>query len=74
MGKKRWSDLDPRVRQGLLLGGAFEGGLRVAALVDLVQRPQRDVNGSKAAWATALLLMNSGGVVPIAYLLRGRRT
>jgi hypothetical protein len=71
---KRWSDLDPRVRQTILLGGAFEAGLKVAALVDLAQRPRRDVRGSKAAWAAVLVLVNSGGVVPIVYLLRGRRT
>jgi hypothetical protein len=73
MGRKRWSELDPRLRQGILLGGAFEAGLKLAALIDLAQRPRRDIRGSKAAWAAALTLVNSGGVVPIAYLLRGRR-
>ncbi len=71
--KKRWSDLDPRVRQAIMLGGAFESGLKVAALIDLAQRPPDDIRGSKAAWAFALALVNSGGVVPIVYLLRGRR-
>ena len=74
VAKKRWSDLDPRVRQAILLGGAFEAGLKIAALIDLRQRPRREIRGSKAAWATALVLVNSGGVVPIVYLLRGRRT
>ncbi|TDU91920.1 phospholipase D-like protein [Kribbella voronezhensis] len=73
MAGKRWSELDPRVRQAILLGGAFEAGLKVAALVDLAQRPRSDIRGSKAAWAVALTLVNSGGVVPIVYLLRGRR-
>ena len=71
---KRWSDVDPRVRQALLLAGAFEAGLKIAALIDLAQRPRGDIRGSKAAWALALALVNSGGVVPIVYLLRGRHT
>ncbi|TWP37601.1 DUF5652 family protein [Leekyejoonella antrihumi] len=73
MDKKRWSDLDPRVRQAVLLGGAFEAGLKIAALIDLAQRPSSDLRGRKPAWAGALALVNSGGVLPIVYLLRARR-
>ena len=73
MDKKRWSDLDPRVRQAILLGGAFEAGLKFASLIDLAQRPRADIRGSKAAWAVALALVNSGGVLPIVYMVRGRR-
>ena len=73
MEKKRWSELDPRAQQAILVGGAFEAGLKVAALIDLAQRPRSNVRGSKAAWAAALVLVNSAGVVPIVYLLRGRR-
>lgn len=72
--KKRWSDLDPRVRQAIMLGGAFEAGLKVAALIDLAQRPRCALRGSKSAWACALALVNSGGVLPIIYLLRARRS
>lgn len=56
-----------------MLGGAFEAGLKIAALIDLSQRPRDGVRGTKAAWAAALILVNSGGVVPVVYLLRGRR-
>lgn len=73
MGTKRWSELSPRIRRTILLGAAFEAGLKVAALIDLGQRPRREIRGPKAAWAAALVLVNSGGAVPIAYLLRGRR-
>lgn len=73
MDKKTRSDLDPRVRQALLIGGAFEAGLRITALIDLARRPRRDIRGSKPAWACALALVNSCGIVPMAYLLRGRR-
>ena len=70
----RWRDLDPRVRQAIMIGGAFEAGLKVAALIDLAQRPRGDIRGSKRWWAVGLALVNSGGVVPIVYMLRGRRT
>ena len=73
MAKRRWSDLDRRVRQTLMLVGAVELGLKIAALIDLAQRPARHVHGSKALWASAIVLVNSAGAVPIAYLLRGRR-
>jgi hypothetical protein len=52
---------------------ALEGAVKVAALVDLARRPASQVRGSKAAWATAITLVNSAGAVPLAYFLRGRR-
>jgi hypothetical protein len=73
MAKRRWSDLDPTVRQTLMLVGAVELGLKIAALIDLAQRPAPRVHGSKAWWASAIVLVNSAGAVPIAYFLRGRR-
>lgn len=74
MESKRWGDLDPRVRQALTLAGSFEAGLKVAALIDLAQRPRTDIRGSKAAWALVLTLANSAGILPIVYFVRGRRT
>jgi hypothetical protein len=41
------------------------------ALVDLVRRPQGQVNGPKWAWAFIIILINIIG--PIAYFLIGRR-
>ena len=73
MVNRRWSDLDPRFRQTLMLVGAVDAGLRIAALIDLARRPARQVRGSKRWWAVAIALMNSAGAVPIAYFLRGRR-
>ncbi|PBC39644.1 hypothetical protein CJ179_37330 [Rhodococcus sp. ACS1] len=66
------SDLDPRLRQALLIGGAVETGLKVATLIDLARRPPSAVRGSKSLWALALALVNSGGILPVIYLLRGR--
>ncbi len=51
----------------------MEAGLKIATLIDLAQRPRSMIRGSKAGWAAALVLVNSGGVVPIVYLVRGRR-
>lgn len=74
MATTRWSELDPRVRQAILVAGALEAGLKIAALIDLAQRPGRDIRGSKAAWAASLVLVNSVGIVPVVYPLRGRRS
>jgi hypothetical protein len=55
-----------------MLVGAVELGLKVAAPIDLAQRPARHVHGSKAWWASAIVLVNSVGAVPTAYFVRGR--
>jgi hypothetical protein len=73
MATNRWGELDPRLRQAIMLGAAFEAGLKVAALIDLAQRPSHGVRGSKIGWAAAITVVNSAGLVPILYLLRGRR-
>lgn len=73
MAKNRWDGMDPRLRQAIMLGAAVEAGLKVAALIDLAQRQQHDIHGSKARWAAAITLVNSAGLVPIMYFLRGRQ-
>ena len=73
MARRRWGDLDPRLREAIKFASAVELGLKAAALIDLSQRPARGVNGSKARWAITIALVNSAGAVPIAYFLRGRR-
>jgi hypothetical protein len=71
--KKKWSDLSPLTRRFLMTAGTVEGLLKIAALTDLVRRPASEVRGSKPRWAVAIVLVNSLGVVPIAYFVRGRR-
>ena len=71
--KKRWNDLDPGIRRLIVVSGALEGVLKIAALIDLVRRPSADVRGSKARWAAAIILINSVGAVPILYFRYGRR-
>jgi hypothetical protein len=71
--RRRWADLSPRSRKLILFGGAVEGGLKIAALVDLARRPAGQVRGRKWAWAAALVLVNSVGGAPLAYFRFGRR-
>jgi hypothetical protein len=72
-GAKKWNDLSPRARRFILIGGAFEGVLKIAALFDLKRRPAGEIRGSKPRWVAAIVLINSVGAVPIAYFIRGRR-
>ena len=71
--KRRWDDLEPRTRRLIVVGGAIDGALRLAALIDLARRPSSEVRGPKAGWAAALALVNSLGAVPAAYFVWGRR-
>jgi hypothetical protein len=71
--KRKWTELSARTRRLVLTGAALEGVLKVAALIDLAQRPASQVRGSKARWALAIVLINSFGAVPAGYFWRGRR-
>jgi hypothetical protein len=71
--RRKWNDLDPRIRRIVVVASAIEGVLKIAALVDLARRPSNEVRGSKARWAAAVSLINSLGAVPIAYFAWGRR-
>ena len=71
--KKRWSELSLRTRRLIIVAATFEGVLKVAALIHLARRPADEVRGSKAKWATAIVLVNSAGALPLYYFARGRR-
>ncbi|MGZ4436144.1 MAG: hypothetical protein ACXVWU_13630 [Nocardioides sp.] len=73
MKRKRWSELSPGTRRFIVIAGACESLLKAAALADLRRRPAEEVHGKKAVWATAVVLVNSVGAVPVAYFLFGRR-
>lgn len=70
--RQRWSDLSPRTRRFVIVAGAVEGALKAAALVDLARRPASQVRGSKVRWVVAIIVINSAGLVPVAYFVRGR--
>lgn len=71
--KRRWNELSEASRRLIILGATFEGLLKIGALIDLARRPAAQVRGSKARWALAVVVVNSLGAVPLAYLLYGRR-
>jgi hypothetical protein len=73
VAKRRWSDLSVRSRRLIVVAAVVEGVLKLAALVDLRRRPAAQVRGSKWAWATLVVLVNSVGAAPIAYFVWGRR-
>jgi hypothetical protein len=73
MARKHWSELSPRERRLIVAGGAVDGMLRIVALVDLKRRPADQIRGPKWAWATAVALVNSMGIVPTTYFAVGRR-
>ena len=70
MARKDWSELSARQKTGIVLGGAVQIVLLVAALVDIRRRSPDEVRGSKRLW-TAAAFVNFVG--PISYFLIGRR-
>jgi hypothetical protein len=72
--RTKWKDLSPRTRRLLSVAATVEGALKVAALIDLKRRPATQVRGPKWAWALAITVANSAGLVPVLYFVRGRRT
>ena len=70
---QRWNQLSPRTRRLLLVTGAIEGLLKIAALLDLVRRPGEQVRGPKWRWGLAITVLNSMGTVPLSYFAFGRR-
>jgi hypothetical protein len=71
--KRRWNELSLRTRRLIIVAATFEGLLKIGALIDLARRPADEVRGSKPKWATAIVLVNSGGALPLYYFARGRR-
>jgi hypothetical protein len=70
MAGRRWADLSPRARTGIVALGAVQVSLAVTAWTDLARRPARKVNGPKAVWAVVIALNTVG---PLAYFRWGRR-
>jgi hypothetical protein len=68
----RWSELSDRTRKLIIVGAIAEAILKVAMLVDIRRRPATQIRGSKRIWAITALV-NSAGIVPMAYFAFGRR-
>ncbi|MEO7131766.1 MAG: hypothetical protein ABIZ07_10365 [Dermatophilaceae bacterium] len=70
--KDFWDGLSGAQRASVATVAVLDLSLRGAALIDLSRRPQRDVRGPKWLWALSLSVVNSVGLLPIAYFVRGR--
>ena len=68
--RKTWSDMGKKQQLSVIVGGAVQVALLVAALVDLKRRPAELIRGRKALWV-GLSFINYVG--PLAYFILGRR-
>jgi hypothetical protein len=69
---KKWSDLSPRSRKLIVTAAVAEAGLKAAVFIDLKRRLPEEVRGPRRAWAASMIL-NSFGLLPLAYFAFGRR-
>ena len=69
MANRRWSDMTPRQRTGMIVAACVQLALAATAWADLAKRPADKVNGPKGMWA-AIIAVNFAG--PIAYFVFGR--
>jgi hypothetical protein len=67
-GKQRLTD---RQRRLIIAAAAVETALKAAMLFDLKRRPADQVRGPKWLWASSALI-NTAGIVPVAYFVVGR--
>ena len=70
MQAKQWQDLTDRQKRGIVVLGALQLALLVAALIDIRRRSAEEINGSKRLW-TMVVFIN--GIGPIAYFVFGRK-
>jgi hypothetical protein len=68
--KRKWSEMSPRAKAGIVAGAAVEIVLTTIALRDLAKRPAALVRGPKALWALGCVVQPVG---PVLYLTAGRR-
>jgi hypothetical protein len=69
---RKWNDLSPRTRKTILVAAVAEAGLKAAVLLDLKRRAPDEIRGSRRIWAASMVL-NSFGVLPVAYFAFARR-
>lgn len=67
---KSSGDLTPQQKRGLSMSGVVQVALLIYALVDIARRPEKEIRGSKGAWAAASFVNFVG---PISYFIFGRK-
>lgn len=70
MAKRKWSELSPKARKLIIVGGIAQVALISIAHADISRRTPEQVRGPKRMWRL-LTLINFAG--PIAYFVAGRR-
>ena len=68
--KKSWKDMTPGQRVGMLVVGAGQLALLVAAQRNISKTPAAQIRGNKAVWRAASFINFFG---PLSYFLFGRR-
>jgi hypothetical protein len=68
-GRRRWSDLPPAQKAGVVVTTTIQFGLAAAAWTDLARRPAVQVRGPKWRWALVIAVNYAG---PLAYFRWGR--
>ncbi|MGN6246366.1 MAG: hypothetical protein ACTHQ3_22175 [Motilibacteraceae bacterium] len=71
--RRGWQELSRPTQVLIVAGAVLEGAAKAVALADLARRPQSQVRGRKALWATGIVLVNAFGAAPLAYFTWGRR-
>ena len=69
----KWHALSPMQQKLILAGAAVDTAAKAVAIADLSRRPAGSVRGPKWLWAVALPVVNSAGLLPLAYFRFGRR-
>lgn len=70
---EKWKQLSPLTRRIIVSVTVFDVALRVSALADLNRRSSAQIRGPKLLWGAGLALVNSLGILPIVYFLRGHK-
>ncbi len=68
--KKKWSELSPSAKAGLIAAALVELVITTTAMRDLSRRSRDQVRGPKWLWRLVSIIQPVG---PIAYLALGRR-
>ena len=70
MRNKQWSELSTAQKTRIVVIGAVQVSLLIAALRDIRRRSPEEIKGSKKLWTAALVVQPIG---PISYFLFGRK-